>query len=389
MDEISFRDIVSKYTFQEHAGRADQYFARLDLDSMIARKPFASVEESAVLAAGIGVMLGNMKLFRGATVLDFGAGTCWLGRILASVGCEVTCADVSENALNLGRNITEGDPVLRSVQMSYAVIREGRLPFEDESFDRIVVFDAFHHVPDQKAVIREFHRLLKDGGVVGFHEPGPNHSRSQQSQYEMRSFDVIEGDIIVEDLLHEASACGFSYAELAVYASSPIMVQLEQFNTFLTERVSMAGLNLVEQAVAESINRRVFFLRKGDPAKTDSRSTAGLACKLDLTASIVGAEVHIQGRVTNTGSSTWLPSMMGAGSVNVGVRLYDEGGVLVNGDYARGIVSDEATDPGKSREISMRIPVPDQLPFTIGVDLVSEGVAWFEMLGNRPVTFTF
>lgn len=389
MDEIDFRDIVSKYTFQEHAQRADQYFATIDLNSVIARKPFASVEEAAILSAGIGVILSNMKLFRGAKVLDFGAGTCWLGRILASVGCDVTCADVSANALEVGRSITQGDAVLRSVQMSYAVIQEGRLPFEDGTFDRIVVFDAFHHVPDQKAVIREFHRVLKEGGVVGFHEPGPTHSRSQQSQYEMRSHDVIEADIIVEDLIEEAAACGFTYAELAVYASSPIMVQLDQFNKFLNDRTSIAGQHLVQQSVAESVNRRVFFLHKGDSSKTDSRSTTGLACKLELSAAIDGDAILIQGRVTNTGSSTWLPSMQGAGSVNVGVHLYDEGGALLNGDYARGSVSDEATEPGTSRKISARVPIPEQRHFKIGVDLVSEGIAWFEMLGNRPVTFTF
>lgn len=389
MDEIDFRDIVSKYTFQEHAERADQYFATIDLNSVIARKPFASVEEASILSAGIGVILANMKLFRGAKVLDFGAGTCWLGRILASVGCDVTCADVSANALAVGRSITEGDAVLRSLPMSYAVIREGRLPFDDETFDRIVVFDAFHHVPDQKAVIREFHRVLKEGGVVGFHEPGPTHSRSQQSQYEMRSHDVIEADIIVEDLFQEASACGFSYAELAVYASSPIMVQLDQFNRFLTEPVSMAGQNLVQQSVAESIHRRVFFFHKGDPGKTDSRSTTGLACKLELSASIEGDAVLIQGHVTNTGTGTWLPSMVGAGSVNVGVHLYGEDGAVINADYARGTVSNEPTATGVSRDIAVRIPVPEQRPFSIGVDLVSEGVAWFEMLGNRPATFTF
>lgn len=386
-DEIDFRDIVSKYSFQEHAQRADQYFATVDLASVIARKPFASVDEAAVISAGIGVILGNLKLFHGARVLDFGAGTCWFSRILASVGCDVVAADVSRNALELGRSITQGDPVLGALPISYSVISETTLPFADGTFDRIVVFDAFHHVPDQKALIREFYRVLKDDGIAAFHEPGPNHSRSKQSQYEMRNFDVIEGDVIVEDLISEAMACGFSDGELAVFATSPIMVKLDQFNKFLTESVSMAGLNLVEQATAESLNRRVFFLYKGDSDRKDSRAATGLACELELSASIDAGAVSIDGLITNTGTATWLPSMQGVGSVNIGVRLYDENGVLLNADYARAVLSNDPTGPGLSRHVTFTIPLPATQPFTIGVDLVAEGVTWFEMLGSQPAVF--
>lgn len=384
-DEIDFRDIVSKYSFQEHAKRADLYFSTVDVASAVARKPFASVDEAAVISAGVGVILGGLKLFRGAKVLDFGAGTCWLSRILASVGCNVTAADVSRNAIELGRSLAQEAPVFRDLPIAYSVISDTELPFMDGVFDRIVVFDAFHHVPDQKALIREFYRVLKDDGIVAFHEPGPNHSRSKQSQYEMRNFDVVEGDVIVEELIDEAMACGFSDAEIAVFACSPILVKLDQFNKFLTEPVSMAGLNLVEQATAESVNRRVFFLHKGDPGKTDSRSASGLACTLDLTASIDADSVLIQGLVTNTGTATWLPSMQGVGSVNVGVRLYREDGSLLDGDYARGAVSEQLTGPGVGRDVWFRVPLPASQIFTIGVDLVAEGVTWFEMLGSQPV----
>ena len=35
------------------------------------------------------------------------------------------------------------------------------------SVDRIVCFDAFHHAPNPRAVIREFGRVLADGGIAG------------------------------------------------------------------------------------------------------------------------------------------------------------------------------------------------------------------------------
>lgn len=388
-DVIDYRDIVSKYSFQQHAERADQYFSTVDVNSVVARKPFASVEEASVISAGIGVVLGNLKLFRGAKVLDFGAGTCWLSRILASVGCEVTAADVSRNALDLGKRLADSDPALHGASISYAPIDEAKLPFPDESFDRIVVFDAFHHVPDQKAAIREFHRILKRDGLAAFHEPGPEHSRSHQSQYEMRSFGVIEADIIVEELIGEAVSCGFSSVDLAVFATSPIMVKLGEYNRFLTEKTSMAALNLVEQARAESRHRRVFFLHKGDPNKTDSRAAAGLGGELLLTSIRQDGAVVIDGVVTNTGSSTWLPSMRGVGSVNLGVHLYGQDGSLLDADYARGAVSDSITEPGDRRHVRFIVPLPEVESFTLSLDLVAEGVTWFETVGGRVAKFSF
>lgn len=41
-------------------------------------------------------------LFPGVRILDFGAGTCWMSRLLAMLGCNVTAVDVSRKALEVG-----------------------------------------------------------------------------------------------------------------------------------------------------------------------------------------------------------------------------------------------------------------------------------------------
>jgi hypothetical protein len=151
----------------------------------------------------------------------------------------------------------------------------------------------------------------------------------------------------------------------------------------------MAGLNLAEQARFESLNRRVFFLHKGNPSKTDSRAATGLAATLELTAVLDGDAIVFQGIVTNTGSATWLPSLLGIGSVNLGVHLYNEDGALINADYARASVSDGITEPGGQHQVQFRVPVPDTPAFTLGIDLVSEGVTWFELTGGELVLFSF
>ena len=50
-----------------------------------------------------------------------------------------------------------------------------QLRFPDQSFDLVVSSNVLEHVPDDAAVVRGFHRLLKPGGIavvtVPAHEP--------------------------------------------------------------------------------------------------------------------------------------------------------------------------------------------------------------------------
>lgn len=388
MDRIDYKDIADKYTFEEHAQRADRYFATIGMDSVVARKPFASAGEAVELCSGVSALLANLNLFPGARVLDFGSGACWLSRIFAMLGCEVTATDVSANALALGAQLLEADPLAKHLQVDFAVSREPRLPFADGTFDRVVVFDAFHHCQDQLAMIGEFHRVLKADGMVAFHEPGPEHSSLAQSQYEMRAFDVIEGDIVIEDLFAEARRVGFDKMALALYLARPHVVDPVGFDQFLAAPDTL-GATLAGLVKQESFNRRVFFLHKGNPLALDSRSAAGLKAELTLSAAREGDGIAISGQVRNTGVATWLPSGGSLGSVNVGVHLVDADGRMLNNDYARLSVSETPVAPDGTCMIVGRIPAPDQPGFSLVFDLVAEGVAWFEIAGSEPVRVAF
>ena len=46
-----------------------------------------------------------------------------------------------------------------------------RLPFDNDTFDRIVMIDALHHVFKQDMVILELWRILKQGGILVIEEP--------------------------------------------------------------------------------------------------------------------------------------------------------------------------------------------------------------------------
>src|SRR5690606_18056905 len=141
--------------------------------------------ETPLLLYRLGLVLAGLKVGPTMRVLDFGAGTCWVSHILATLQCEVVCVDASDTALALGRRLFESRPVEGSLHPQFLRFDGETLQVESGSIDRIICFDALHHLPNTGRILSEFHRVLKDGGLAGFSEPGRQHSRSPVSQYEM------------------------------------------------------------------------------------------------------------------------------------------------------------------------------------------------------------
>ena len=46
-----------------------------------------------------------------------------------------------------------------------------RLPFPDDTFDRIIAAEVLEHIPDDEAAIAELHRVLKPGGTIAVTVP--------------------------------------------------------------------------------------------------------------------------------------------------------------------------------------------------------------------------
>jgi SAM-dependent methyltransferase len=94
----------------------------------------------------------------GGHLLDVGGGTGALAvRLQTSLRCEVTVLDPTPEML---RYIPDTEPV-------HAVVgRAEKMPFADDSFDGVVVTDAFHHFRDQRGAVDEFARVVRAGGCV-------------------------------------------------------------------------------------------------------------------------------------------------------------------------------------------------------------------------------
>ena len=94
-------------------------------------------------------------------LLDVGGGTGRVASALRSLVDEVVIADVSMGMLKQAAHSTL-QPVCAFSES---------LPFPGDSFERILMVDALHHVVDQPATAHEMFRVLKPGGRIVIEEP--------------------------------------------------------------------------------------------------------------------------------------------------------------------------------------------------------------------------
>jgi SAM-dependent methyltransferase len=390
---IDPKDVMRRYTVEELCETAEQYYRSVSDPTPLMSKPFSFLHETPEALQNLGLLLSGLHLGKTMTVLDFGAGTCWLSRALTQLNCQMICCDASRTALDIGRRLFEEYPLIGTVAFKPVFLPfDGRsIDLPDESVDRIVCFDAFHHVPNPTELITQFGRVLKKGGIAGFSEPGQHHSQSPQSQYEMSNYRVLENDIDVNEIFRFAQAAGFT--ELSLKVVSDMEMSLSQHNLLFgqpgdTERLRSELWNQTYNAMH---NRAIFFLHKG-PLARDSRSHIGLGhvMRIDKTDHVVqaGQPLRLTVSVTNSGDASWLNTNSEIfGIVRLAAHLYDGDGTLLNIDFSRHALP-TPVGPGETVQMTIDEYLPGPGRYRLAFDLVAEGVTWFENVGSTPVVVT-
>lgn len=92
----------------------------------------------------------------GGRLLDLGGGTGALAtRIADELACGVTVLDITPAML---KYLPERPDVVGVVGSAE------KMPFPADTFDAVMVSDAFHHFCDQDAAVREIQRVVRCGG---------------------------------------------------------------------------------------------------------------------------------------------------------------------------------------------------------------------------------
>lgn len=104
---------------------------------------------------------GLVGLLRLGDTLDIGSGDGAIGQLVVERARSLTCLDNSEHMIDAARRRLAGHA---NARMCLGDMHE--LPFEDESFDDIMLFNALTYSLRPESVLAEARRVLRPGGHV-------------------------------------------------------------------------------------------------------------------------------------------------------------------------------------------------------------------------------
>lgn len=370
---------------------AERYYAEYPKPEFLLAKPYSDSLHFPQYLFNLGVLFHGLKVSPGDVVLELGAGSCWVSHFLNLFGCRTIAVDVSETGLALGRELFQRHRGTRwDLEPRFLVYDGHRLPLPDASCDRIVVHDAFHHVPNPDAILREMVRVLRPGGVVAMCEPGRGHSATPDSQREMAETGVLERDIELDELATAAEAAGFSRLSLLpVNLTGLKEVPARQAVDFARGR---GFFEFWPNWASHLMTMYYLLLYKGDYVPS-TRRPGHLAVRIEVlgapnrlvTSPTTAAAFRC--RVTNVGDTRWLTDAGGVlGWTRLGVHLYPAGSdKALDFDWHRVDLPHEV-EPGGALELAVVLPVlAEPGEYRLVLDLVAEEVTWFAQRGSSTV----
>jgi 2-polyprenyl-3-methyl-5-hydroxy-6-metoxy-1,4-benzoquinol methylase len=147
----------------------------------------------------------------GKQIADIACGTGYGCRVMVEQGGarQVTGIDICDEAIEYARE-KHG-----LKQVEYRVADAGGTALPDQSLDCVISFETIEHVPDDHALIEEFHRILKPGGLLICSTPNswpldiaPHHVR----EYDRQAFvQLLKRRFRIEQLFNQNSGSDFRY----------------------------------------------------------------------------------------------------------------------------------------------------------------------------------
>jgi SAM-dependent methyltransferase len=373
---------------------AEQYFVSIGETPFLTGKPFTDGLLPRYLYS-LGILLEGIRLHRSDVVVELGAGTSWVSHFINRYGCKTISVDVSGTALTLAEKLFRQDSTTNwAAGPEFRSYDGHRLPLADASCTKVVIFDAFHHVPNQREILSELARILTPDGIVGMCEPGLGHASSESSRAEVENHGVLENELVIEDLGALAKDCGFSDARVIVAPHGvTTQVDVEDLGAFLRGR----GFRTFWQDQCTALLTGHFILLyKGDPTPT-TRQPTGLDARIRVgrgqtsCTAVRGRPTPLVVHLTNMGPTRWLArDEPGGGWTRLGAHLYrdEPHRELVDFDWLR-VALPETLGQNQEATIPVELPpVPECGRYRVVFDLVIEGYAWFAQRGSRAAELT-
>ena len=97
---------------------------------------------------------------KGKTVLELATGTGLISKNIVNAAAHIEASDTSAEMIREAKRRNHSAKLHFSVQDMFC------LPYADESFEVVIVFNALHIVPQPEKALAEIHRVLRDDGVL-------------------------------------------------------------------------------------------------------------------------------------------------------------------------------------------------------------------------------
>ena len=368
---------------------SERYFAEYKNRDYLLGKPYTDTMNFARRLFDIGVIVHWMRLSRGEVVAELGAGTCWLSHFLNRFGCKTIAIDVSSTALEMGRELFERDTLTNwDLEPEFRTYDGHHIPLPDGHVDKILVYDAFHHVPNQAEILCEMARVLKEGGVVAMCEPGAGHGRSELSKLEEDEWGVLENDIFVEELERLALDCGFTRLTVVpINLPSSTEIPAHRLRDFLLGKQLRQYWSHWSKSF-QDVNYILMY--KGDYLPT-TRNPQTPWARIEPVPDRVevrsGQRSRLNIRLTNTGDTRWLTDIRNQpGWTRLGAHLHthEHGTPALDFDWFRSELPHDIF-PGEGVTLHVELPAIDTPgEYRAVFDVVAEQVLWFAHR-NSPV----
>ena len=374
LDDLPRSEMVH---INEHSGR---YFERDDLRAFWMNKPFSDAPWTGWTLWRFGHLLTALDLRPGDRVLDFGCGTGWSSIMLARMGMDVVGMDVAPAALEIARETAERSlGGIACPPPRFELFPGDRIPAEDGHFHSIVVFDAFHHLPNPRQVLGEFSRTLARNCRLGMAEPGIGHADEMVSQAETEH-GVLERELDLERLYRTGLASGFQGMEVLVPGLHPhaTTLPMRRLRWYLRGLSWLVPADQTRLAILRSpialFWKGPYFLSSLHPRDQSAR----IRPTDDVVACLPGEEHTVTADVTNARATVWLmESPHGRGYVQLGAHLLGADGRMLDLDYGRAALPHDMPSGAHAR-LTLRLRAPlTPGRYVIRLDMVNEGIGWF------------
>lgn len=123
------------------------------------------------------------KHCQGKDVLELACGAGIGLGLLSSCSHSLVAGDIDENILEIARCNTSAECRLIDAQ---------QLPFDDNSFDAIILFEAIYYLSDPAQFVKECKRVLRNGGCVIVCNPNKDLPDFNPSPFSYKYFNPVD-----------------------------------------------------------------------------------------------------------------------------------------------------------------------------------------------------